>query len=162
MGRIRRIAALSGIGCVVWLNGLFAHTAIAQDKADPARDKQAATTAEKKEAAQDKQATDQATKDREEALRLERAKRAAIRGLNDKAEAGNQPARIQNAKPAAHPRQAVPKPTVVLKPGEMPGIKFDTMIYDFGRIRAGSDVIHEYWFTNTGNGPLEILSVKPS
>ncbi len=61
-----------------------------------------------------------------------------------------------------HGPQETPKPTVVLKPGEKPGIKFDEPIYDFGRIRAGGDVQHEYWFTNTGNGPLEILQVKPS
>lgn len=56
----------------------------------------------------------------------------------------------------------VPEPTVVLKPGEVPEIKFDTPVYDFGRVKAGPDVSHEYWFTNTGTGPLEILSVKPS
>ncbi len=55
----------------------------------------------------------------------------------------------------------VPAPTVELKPGEMPGIKFDLTTYDFGRIRAGGDVIHDFWFSNTGNGPLEILRVKP-
>jgi hypothetical protein len=56
----------------------------------------------------------------------------------------------------------IPKPTVVLKPGEVPGVRFDTPIYDFGRIRSGPDVEHDYWFTNTGTGPLEILRVKPS
>ncbi|MBK8269952.1 MAG: DUF1573 domain-containing protein [Planctomycetes bacterium] len=44
----------------------------------------------------------------------------------------------------------------------MPGIRFDTPIYDFGKVRAGPDVEHDYWFTNTGTGPLEILRVKPS
>ncbi len=55
----------------------------------------------------------------------------------------------------------VPKPTVVLKPGEVPAIKFDTPVYDFGSIRAGPDVEHDFWFTNTGTGPLEILKVRP-
>jgi hypothetical protein len=65
-------------------------------------------------------------------------------------------------KPAPQkPGQDVPEPTVVLKPGEVPAIKFDITTYDFGRIRAGGDVIHDFWFTNTGTGPLEILRVKP-
>lgn len=102
---------------------------------------------------------------REEQLRLERAKRAALAEKNarmagqDKGAAAARPAQAKPVQPAG---QQVPKPTVVLKPGEKPGIKFDTLVYDFGRIRAGSDVVHDYWFTNTGNGPLEILQVKPS
>ena len=59
------------------------------------------------------------------------------------------------------PGNQIPEPTVKLKPGEVPGIKFDMLTYDFGRIRAGGDVVHDFWFTNTGNGPLEILRVKP-
>ncbi len=55
----------------------------------------------------------------------------------------------------------IPEPTVVLKPGEVPAIKFDTPTYDFGRVRAGPDVVHDFWFTNTGTGPLEILKVRP-
>ncbi|MFQ5424940.1 MAG: hypothetical protein ACE5F9_13300 [Phycisphaerae bacterium] len=55
----------------------------------------------------------------------------------------------------------IPKPTVTLKPGEVPAIDFDTPEYKFGRVRSGSDIIHDFWFTNTGSGPLEILSVKP-
>jgi hypothetical protein len=57
---------------------------------------------------------------------------------------------------------APPSPTVVLKPGEVPDVKFDTPTYDFGRIRAGQPVLHDFWFTNTGTGPLEIVRVKPS
>lgn len=57
--------------------------------------------------------------------------------------------------------QDVPQPTVVLKPGEAPAIQFDVPVYDFGRVRAGEDVAHDFWFTNTGTGPLEILRVKP-
>jgi hypothetical protein len=60
------------------------------------------------------------------------------------------------------PGAAAPQPTVQLKPGEVPGIKFDTPTYDFGRVPAGQDVLHDFWFTNTGNGPLEILAAKPS
>ena len=64
--------------------------------------------------------------------------------------------------PAAVRKPAdVPEPTVVLKPGEVPGIQFDTPTYDFGRIKAGPEVAHDFWFVNTGTGPLEILKVRP-
>ncbi len=53
-------------------------------------------------------------------------------------------------------------PTVVLKPGEVPAIKFDTPTFNFGRVRSGTDVTHDFWFTNTGTGPLELLAVRPS
>ena len=59
-------------------------------------------------------------------------------------------------------RGVAPKPTVVLKTGEVPNIKFDTPNYNFGRVRAGQPIKHDFWFTNTGTGPLEILRVKPS
>ncbi len=58
--------------------------------------------------------------------------------------------------------QDTPQPTVQLKPGEVPGIKFDTPVYDFGRVKAGTEITHDFWFTNTGTGPLEILRAKPS
>ena len=58
-------------------------------------------------------------------------------------------------------KTGVPKPTVVLKPGESPKIAFETPVLNFGRLRAGSEVRHDYWFKNTGTGPLEILAVKP-
>jgi hypothetical protein len=92
--------------------------------------------------------------------------------------AGQQPASIKPAqgKPQMGPpnpaeearggtapaQPAIPAPTVQLKPGEVPGIKFDVPEYDFGQVAAGQEVSHEFWFTNTGNGPLEILTVKPS
>ncbi len=56
----------------------------------------------------------------------------------------------------------VPKPTIVLKPGEIPAIKFDEPKFDFGRHADDSEVKHAFKFTNTGTGPLEILKVKPS
>lgn len=60
------------------------------------------------------------------------------------------------------PPPTPPKGTVVLKPGEVPVIEFDTPVYDFGRVKAGGDIVHDFWFTNTGNGPLEIIQVQPS
>ncbi len=64
-------------------------------------------------------------------------------------------------KAAPRTKQNIPEPTVTLKPGEVPKIEFDTPTYNFGRIRAGADIIHDFWFTNNGTGPLEILAVKP-
>ena len=61
-----------------------------------------------------------------------------------------------------NPAAAQPQPTVKLGPGEVPQIEFDTPIYDFGKMKAGKDIEHDFWFHNGGTGPLEILSVKPS
>ncbi len=73
-----------------------------------------------------------------------------------------QPPASAPASQAAKPGQPQgPQPTVVLKPGEVPGIAFKEPTYDFGRVRSGTDVTHDFVFTNTGNGPLEILQVKP-
>ncbi|MCZ6699008.1 MAG: DUF1573 domain-containing protein, partial [Planctomycetota bacterium] len=66
-------------------------------------------------------------------------------------------ASLRGARPGA-----IPKPTVQLKPGQIPAIRFDTPVYDFGRVLSGSKVNHDYWFTNDGSGPVEILAVKPS
>ena len=62
--------------------------------------------------------------------------------------------------PARSPRN-IPESTVKLKPGEIPQIEFDTPTYYFGRVRSGTDVHHDFWFTNNGSGPLEILAVWP-
>lgn len=70
------------------------------------------------------------------------------------------------AKPVARAAQVrqigVPKPTVTLKPGEVPAIEFETPMYDFGKAREGTSIRYDFWFTNTGTGPLELLRVKPS
>ena len=73
------------------------------------------------------------------------------------AERGKKKARL-----GTRPRKgsAVPEPTVVLHPGEVPIIKFDSSVFDFGRVRAGTPVKHDFVFTNTGNGTLEILKAK--
>ena len=55
---------------------------------------------------------------------------------------------------------AIPEPTVVLHPGEVPIIKLDSPVFDFGRVRAGTPVQHDFVFTNAGNGALEILKAK--
>ena len=58
----------------------------------------------------------------------------------------------------------VPQPiaTVKLKPGETPSIVFDTPVFNFGRLVSGQDVVQDFWFTNQGTGPLEILAIRPS
>lgn len=52
-------------------------------------------------------------------------------------------------------------PTVVLKPGEVPKISFDALAHEFPRVVVGKDVFHTFTYTNTGNGPLEILAIRP-
>lgn len=56
----------------------------------------------------------------------------------------------------------VPAPTVTNKPGEIPKVSFDTPTYDFGRVKAGDEIRKDFWFTNAGNGLLEVLKVRPA
>lgn len=76
--------------------------------------------------------------------------------------AGDPPPSVPPSGPMPMTGKPEPIATVRLKPGEVPQIKFDDPIFDFGRMPSGKDVLHEYWFTNTGTGPLEILLIKPS
>ena len=71
------------------------------------------------------------------------------------------PTTVPQTQPAMRPQKAAPKPTVVLQPGEVPAISFEQAVWDFGRVKAGEAITHEFAFTNTGNGSLEILEVKP-
>lgn len=84
------------------------------------------------------------------------ARSSAARSASTTVKRGNQQA------PRTKPRKssAIPEPTVVLHPGEVPVIKFDSSVFDFGRVRAGTPVKHDFVFTNTGNGTLEILKAK--
>ncbi len=41
-----------------------------------------------------------------------------------------------------------------------PKIKFDELVYDFGTVKQGEKVVHEFKFTNLGNNDLEIRKVK--
>jgi hypothetical protein len=43
-----------------------------------------------------------------------------------------------------------------------PRIQFAEPVFDFGKVKAGQIVTHEYLFTNTGNSALEISDVKSS
>ncbi|MBX3393725.1 MAG: DUF1573 domain-containing protein [Phycisphaerae bacterium] len=105
----------------------------------------------------------------DEAKKAEEAKRAEAQPAKVDPHAGHDHGPNVVGPPAAgaqnlpvKPGADIPSPTVVLKPGEVPAIKFDTPIYDFGRVKSGSDIKHDFYFTNTGTGPLEILRVKPS
>ncbi len=95
------------------------------------------------------------------------AKPSAEQSQPAKPDAKSAPPARQPTSPEAPPGPA-PKgtnpyaPTVVLKPGEVPAVKFDTPSHNFGRVKAGTEIKHDFWFTNTGTGPLEILRVKPS
>ena len=129
---------LAAFGVLIWA---ISGVATAQDKVQPA-ERGKAVQAKRPEAKARPGATAAQPGARKGRLGIQRP---AIRGVT----------------PTARRKQAVPKPTVVLKSGEVPAIKFDTPVYDFGRVRAGKDIRHEFWFTNTGTGPLEILKVKP-
>jgi hypothetical protein len=71
------------------------------------------------------------------------------------------PATIPSQVPGVASRDGVPKPTAELKPGEVPAISFAEPVWDFGRTKAGDDLTHDFVFTNTGTGPLEILLARP-
>jgi hypothetical protein len=50
----------------------------------------------------------------------------------------------------------------VAPPAPAPQIKFDEMIHDFGRVRSGAIMKHEFSFTNAGNADLIIHGVLPA
>ncbi|MFH1419795.1 MAG: DUF1573 domain-containing protein [Planctomycetota bacterium] len=126
-----------------------------QKKADPKKEDQPNAD---RAAAQPRRADAKASAPKTQRPRLGKA----IQGPpSPKEKMGDQGAKSARPLPQAPRRSPAPKPTVVLKPGEIPAIVFDTPVWDFGRIRAGFEVTHEFWFTNTGTGPLEILRVKP-
>ncbi len=121
--------------------------AMAQDQADPA-----------KASAKISNSTAQPA-----AGKVGRSGRPGFEGPVQPAARSRQSVKSRKRSPTAGKRKSagIPKPTVVLKPGEVPAIKFDTPDYDFGRVRSGPDITHDFWFTNTGTGPLEILKVRP-
>jgi hypothetical protein len=53
--------------------------------------------------------------------------------------------------------QAAPAPKA-----DMAVAAFDSQSFDFGKIKQGTPVTHEFSFTNTGNAPLIITSVQAS
>jgi len=89
--------------------------------------------------------------------KMEAARKAAIKS-RDRIRSTNQ---SKGTGKGVRKGPQIPEPTVKLEPGQTPAIKFDTPIYDFGKVKGGTDVVHDFFFTNVGNGPLEILKVKP-
>jgi hypothetical protein len=47
------------------------------------------------------------------------------------------------------------------EPKGVPQIQFDSTTYNFGRVKSGEPVKHDFVFINTGNATLEITDVKP-
>ncbi len=43
-----------------------------------------------------------------------------------------------------------------------PGVKFDKDVYDFGKVEKGQIAKYKFKFTNTGNEPLVLTSVRAS
>lgn len=62
------------------------------------------------------------------------------------------------AEPVSLPLPALPP----MAQPEGPKIKFATPIYDFGRLKSGEVVKHDFVFTNIGTAPLEIRNVHVS
>ena len=59
---------------------------------------------------------------------------------------------------------AAPAPAATLSPTNGAGakIRFDTEVYDFGRVLAGEQVKHSFYFTNTGVEDLVLNNVRGS
>lgn len=55
-----------------------------------------------------------------------------------------------------------PAPLAAASGGLGPKIKFDSPVYDFGKVNAGDMVTHTFWFTNIGDQLLTISNVQPS
>lgn len=66
--------------------------------------------------------------------------------------------------PPVTPPPAAPVLASVAADTNAPGpkIEFATPIYDFGKTKSGEPVRYTYYFTNTGDGVLEITRVQPS
>lgn len=61
----------------------------------------------------------------------------------------------------AEPAAAAPSPAGVTRPPG-PRIRFASTVYDFGRAMSGTQIEHDFAFTNTGDALLEIQGVYPS
>lgn len=89
------------------------------------------------------------------------AEEPAKNGSNSSSRPSTPSTIVTGTRQKRNPAPAIPKPTVVLKPGESPKAKFDSIEHRFGTVLAGTDVNHTFKFKNVGTGPLEILAVKP-
>lgn len=57
--------------------------------------------------------------------------------------------------------QPAPANTPATTNGIGPRIQFDSLNYDWGSVRAGAKVMHDFVFTNTGDATLQITDVQP-
>lgn len=65
--------------------------------------------------------------------------------------------------PSATPATSTPANKPAEKPeGPLPTFEWEAIEHDFGTIAEGEKVTHLYKFTNTGEAPLIIESVRPS
>lgn len=83
----------------------------------------------------------------------EEAVDAAAQNASTTANTPQQPGQLQ---PAANSTTPAP-PT-----GPTTTIKFDEQEYNFGKVKSGDQVEHDYTFTNTGSEPLVISNAKGS
>lgn len=60
---------------------------------------------------------------------------------------------------AAQPLAPVPLAPVAT--GAKPTIQFEELIHDFGKVKSGEPLRHDFVFTNTGTATLEVTDVRP-
>ena len=53
------------------------------------------------------------------------------------------------------------QPLAPVSPGAKPTIQFEELIHDFGKVKAGEPLRHDFVFTNTGTTTLEVTDVRP-
>jgi len=73
-----------------------------------------------------------------------------------------QPATSKTKRTSKVRNPKIPAPTVQLEEGQVPEITFEEKVFKFTQAEPGKPIFHDYIFTNTGTGPLEILLIKPS
>jgi len=62
------------------------------------------------------------------------------------------------AEPAATNPQSKSPQTA---PQETPSIQMPEMLFNFGEVMEGSEIVHEFTVKNTGKGALQINQVRP-
>ncbi len=66
------------------------------------------------------------------------------------------------AEPKISPPPPPPAATAPAPEAGVPKIEFGSMAFDFGKVKSGEVVRHDYVFTNIGTATLEISDVRPS
>ena len=68
---------------------------------------------------------------------------------------------LQAQQPPSPPSAPAVAPAAPATNAIGPKLKFETPLYDFGKVQSGTPVKHTYTFTNIGDEALEIKSVQP-